>query len=255
MKSPLNIAETVNRYQLDANQTKSLIAFDHFIWTDFKINSIEDIIFFEKKYKEYDKQFCFCCDAEIDEFSPVYMNDGLLSLLSKGSFQNFQSDIEKNHLYSSFKELGLSDTEIVIISTFLANISGLYRKDAYHNGIPPFVDSLCTILNNALSKMPHYSGDVVRKCHEYDNSAFNVGDIFIPDFCLTTSKDMKWECECENRYKIKPLDYTETKARDISSIVKNGESQVTFLQDAKFVVTAIRDWGKGKKQLEMQEIV
>ena len=255
MKSPLNIAKTVNRYQLDADKIKLLKSFDSFIWSDFKVNSVEDIIFFEKKYIEYENQFSHCFDSEVGEPSPVYMYDGLLSLISKGSIQKFQSDIEKNCLYSPLKELGLSDLEIVIIATFLADISGLYRKDAYRDGIPPFVDSICTILNDAISKLPIYSGDVVRKCHEYDRFDFKEGDIFMPGFCLTTSKDIKWECKCNNRYKIKTLSNIDTKARDISSIYENGEKQITFLNNAKFIITGVTDWGQGKQQIEMQEIV
>ncbi len=52
-----------------------------------------------------------------------------------------------------------------------------------------------------------------------------------------------------------PLDAEHTKARKLFGIHNISEKQVTFLQDARFRVTGIGDWGEGKKQFEMQEIV
>ena len=54
MQSPLNISETVQRYGLDEQLTLKLIAFDTFIWQDIKVNTVENLIAFEKNYKEYD---------------------------------------------------------------------------------------------------------------------------------------------------------------------------------------------------------
>lgn len=255
MKSPLNISETVKRYGLDEDmsQKQQLIAFDSFIWQDCQISTVDELVSFEKKYQKYSEKFEFCFDSEVGEFSPVYMCDGNLDLLCKGAFQRTAKNREKDSLYLKFIEAGLNDLEAVVIITFLAEISGIYRKDSYQFGVPPFIESVCRILNNAISKLPVYTKIVVRACNEYDRADFKIGDIFRPGFCLTTSADQTWKDVSENRYSIKPLDSTHTKARNLFNIRDILEMQVTFLQDAQFLVTGVSDWGDGKKQFEMEE--
>ncbi len=254
MKSPLNIEETAARYGFneEPDLKEELIAFDQFIWQDCEINTVEDLVAYEKQYQELSQGLDFCYDSEVGEFSPVYMRDGEMCLLGKGAFQRTANG--KGELYAKFVEAGLSDLEAVVIITFLAEISGLYRKDAYHYGIPPFVQSVCEILNSGISKLPAFTETVVRACNEYDKADFKVGDEFTPGFCLSCSADLTWENTSENRYKIKPLDTEHTKARNLFCIRNISEQQVTFLQDAKFRITGINDWGEGKKQFEMQEI-
>lgn len=254
MKSPLNISETAKRYSLDENlaMKQQLIAFDNFIWQDYKIETLEDLKEFEKGYQEHGKTLAFCYDTEVDEFSSVFMCDGEMTLLDRGAFH--RSAKSKGELHSKFIEAGLSELETVVVKTFLADISGLYRKDAYHFGVPPFVQAVCEVLNNALAKLPAYTETVVRACNEYDRDNFKVGDVFTPGFCLTCSADLSWENESENRYKITPLDSDHTKARKLFGIHNISEKQVTFLQDASFCITEINDWGEGKKQFEMQEV-
>lgn len=252
MKSPLNIGETVTRYSLDAKLKKQLIAFDKHIWQDCQIRSIADLTAFEKKYQELGKNFDFCYDTEVNEFAPVFMCDGEMTLLDKGALQRFSKS--KGNISSKCAEYGLSELETVVLITFFAEISGLYRKDAYHFGIPPFVTNACNVLNSAITKLPVYTETVVRACNRYDKADFKVGDVFAPGFCLTCSADQTWENETENRYKIQPLDAEHTKARSLYSVNDISEKQVTFLQDASFRITAINDWGEGKKEIEMEEI-
>ena len=241
MKSPLNIEETAARYCLnEAPELKEeLIAFDQFIWQDCEINTVEDLVAYEKQYQELSQGLDFCCDGE-------------MCLLGKGAFQRTANG--KGELYAKFVEAGLSDLEAVVIITFLAEISGLYRKDAYHYGVPPFVQSVCEILNSGISKLPAFTETVVRACNEYDKADFKVGDEFTPGFCLTCSADLTWENTSENRYKIITLDAEHTKSRNLFCIHNISEQQVTFLPDAKFRITGISDWGEGKKQFDMQEI-
>ena len=255
MKSPLNISETAKRYGLDEDMAlkQQLIAFDNYIWQDCIIDSVEKLKEFEKGYQEKGKNFGFCYDTEVNEFSPVFMCDGEMSLLDKGAFQRTAKS--KGDLYTKFIEAGFSELETVVVKTFLADISGLYRKDAYHFGVPPFVLEVCEVLNSALAKLPAYSEIVVRACNDYDRADFNVDDVFSPGFCLTCSADLTWENESKNRYMITPLDAEHTKARKLFGIHNISEQQVTFLQDSSFRVTEINDWGNGKKQFEMQEIV
>lgn len=254
MRSPLNITETVKRYGLEEDLAlkQQLIAFDKFNWQNCQIKSIDELVAFEKAYQEYDKKFEFCYDTKVNEFSSVYMCNGEMTLLCKGAFQ--RTSKSEGKLHTKLLDAGLSDLESVYVRTFLAEISGLYRKDSYHNGIPPFIQSVCDGLNNALAKLSTYTDTVVRACNDYDKVDFKVGDIFTPGFCLTCSADLTWENESKNRYKIKPLDSEHTKARNLFCIYNISEQQVTFLQDASFRITGINDWGEGKKQIEMQEI-
>lgn len=254
MKSPLNIEKTAARYCLnDTPELKEkLIAFDKFIWQEFKINTVGDLVTFEQQYQRLGETFDFCYDSEVEEFSSVYMCNGEMCLLGKGAFQRTANGT--GELYTKFVEAGLSDIEAVVVLTFLAEISGLYRKDAYHYGIPPFVQAVCDILNRGISRLPTYPDVVVRACNDYDKTDFNVGEVFTPGFCLTCSADLGWKDTAENRYKITPLDAEHTKARNLFYIHNISEQQVTFLQDATFRITGISNWGEGKKQIEMQEI-
>lgn len=252
MTSPLDIDRTAKQYNLDAELKEQLIACDKNIWQDCQIKTVDDLVAFEKGYKELGKNLDFCFDSEVEEFAPVYMMDGEMCLLDKGAFQRTANG--KGELLPKFMSAGLSDAEAVVIITFLAEISGLYRKDAYHFGIPPFVHAVCEVLNRAVAKLPAYSETVVRACNEYDKADFNIGDVFTPAFCLTTSADLTWENTSENRYRIQPLDAEHTKARSIFSIHDISEKQVTFLDDASFRITAINEWGEGKKEFVMEEI-
>lgn len=254
MRSPLNIEETAARFSFNEEPKlkEELIAFDQFIWQDCEINTIKDLVAYEKQYQELGRGLDFCYDSEFGEFSPVYMCDGEMCLLEKGAFQRTAKG--NGELFQKFVAAGLSDLESVVVITFLAEISGLYRKDAYHYGVPPFVQSVCELLNSGISKLPAYPGIVVRACNDYDKADFNVGDLFITNYCLTCSADLSWENTGENRYKITPLDAEHTKARNLFCIRNISEMQVTFMQDAKFRITGISAWGEGKKQFEMQEI-
>lgn len=255
MKSPLNISETTKRYCFDEDIAlkQQLITFDNYIWQDCQIDSVEKLSLFEKGYQEKGKNFGFCYDTEVNEFSPVFMCDGEMTLLDKGAFQRAAKS--KGELHTKFIKTGLSELETVVVKTFLAEISGLYRKDAYHFGVPPFVLSVCEVLNSALAKLPIYTETVVRACNDYDKADFNIGDIFTPGFCLTCSADLNWKDYSNNRYRIHPLQQN-SKARAIFQVYQHGdESQVNFLQDAQFRVVEINPWGdEGYKEFVMEEI-
>ena len=255
MKSLLNIEETAARYGLneDLELKEELIALDNFIWQNCEINTVDDLVAFEKQYQELGKNLDFCYDSEVEEFSPVYMCDGEMCLLEQGAFQRTAKG--NGELFQMFVAAGLSDLEAVVVITFLVEISGLYRKDAYHHGVPPFVKAVCEILNSGISKLPAYSGTVVRACNDYDKADFRIGDIFTPGYCLTCSADYEnWKDGSRNRYVITTLDSEHTKARNLFCIHDISEQQVTFLQNARFRITSVSDRGEGKKQVEMQEI-
>lgn len=252
--SPLDLGKTVKRYGLDDSQTEILIAFDSFIWRDHEINTVNDIVNFEKDYSQYCNEFGFVYDSEIDEFGSIEMKDGPACLLCRKRFLQLSKNIELPDYGQRFKKEGLNLLEVLILRTFLADLSEMYRLDAYYYGLPPFVKRICDILNNALLKLPVYNEWVVRKCNEYDNVNFVKDDLFSPGFCLTTSADTTWTDKSENRYRIKPLEDGLSKARAIFQIIDNPEKQVSFLQNAMFRITAINFWGNNKKEIVMVEI-
>lgn len=252
MKTPLDIMSTVKRYGLNQQEQERLIQFSDFIWQECSIQSVDDLVAFEKKYCEYDKEFDFCYDTEHETFNAVDMHDFEMCLLTKCTFEAISRHIN-DRCFNNPSNAKLTELERVVIYSFIANISGLYRKDAYYYGIPPFVETVCNILNSAISKLAPYSDTVVRACNKYDKSIFQNGDKFQPQFCLTCSADLTWKNQNENRYIIHPLDSIYTKARSVFSICNNSEKQVTFLQDASFKITDIKEWGNDKLQIEMQE--
>ena len=74
MKSPLNIAETVKRYSLDAEMKKKLIVFDRFIWKDYIISSVSKLLVYENEYQSRSKEFDSCYDTVENEFEPINMH-------------------------------------------------------------------------------------------------------------------------------------------------------------------------------------
>ena len=255
MQSPLNIDQTVERYNLDEDMKESLIAFDCFIWKDCRIESVEQLVDYEKDYQSFYKSFGFCYDNKIGQFGCVEMNDGLLSLLHKGRFQQFSKGIKEDPVGKDFMAAGLTELEALMIKVFRADLSGLFRLDAYYYRVPPVAQSLCEILNSALEKLPPVSEPLIRKCNEYDKVDFQVGDVFEPGFCLTTSADPTWGDDTSvNLYRITPLNEVQTKARAMYLVNNNAEFQVTFLQDTRFRIVSINGGEEGKKEIVMEEI-
>ena len=85
--------------------------------------------------------------------------------------------------------------------------------------------------------------------------AFRIGDIFKPGFCLTTSSDSTWgDDTAANLYRISTLDVTRTRARALYLVKNNTEYQVSFLQEAQFRVTSIKDRGEGALEISMEEL-
>ncbi len=253
MQSPLNIKQTVENYSLGDSVDK-LIEFDSFIWQDIEIVSVVQLLEFEKQYQEYASIFNHCFDSEVGEFGCVDMKDGSMHCLEKGRFQLFAKEFEQNPVAQAYLEVGLTDLEALVIMTFLADLSVLYRLDSYPYGVPPFVSSIISILDRALRKLPVYNDTVVRACKEHDRCMFKMDEVFSPNFFITTSADLGWADETRNRYRITPLRSDDTKARALFKISDNTEKQVTFLQGTRFRINSIQDWGDGKKEIIMSEI-
>lgn len=224
-----------------------------FIFQPYEISSIDDILAFENRYRELVSRTPQVWNEDIGEWCDVDFNDGSLDYLLKGRFSHFASD-RKSPVGQDFIKHGLTELEALVLSTFLADISGLYRLDSYHYGVPPFVENICRILDNGLSQLPPFEGEVYRRCNEYDKADFTVGEIFAPSFALTTSFE-QWNDSSENLYIIKTLPQESTKARNIYAVRSIGnEYQVTFMRGARFVVNKVEPWGNGLHSVTMQEI-
>lgn len=136
MKSPLDIDKTVKRYGLDDELKKKLILFDDFIWQEFSVKDVEQVVGFEKEYRKLSDSLGFVYDGDFGDVESVEMMNGTMDLLLKGRFQQL-SKIDT--LGSRFLDAGLNELETLVIKTFYADLSGLYRLDAYHSGVPPFI--------------------------------------------------------------------------------------------------------------------
>ena len=94
---------------------------------------------------------------------------------------------------------------------------------------------------------------VVRLCNDYDKADFEVGDV-LPRSFVICSADLTWENKSVNRYIIKTFDAEHNKAWNLFDLYYISEKQVTFIQDAKFCITAISDLGVEVKQINIKKI-
>ena len=249
----MDIEAATQRYNLDEEMKAAVTAFDQFIWQNCMIGSVEQLVEFEREYQHHDRGLGMVYDNELSCFGDVDMENGPMSLLSYGSFQDLAEGFEEDIINNKFLTAGLTDLETIEIRSMRADISIMYRPDVYYGNIPPFVLRICDILNSALSKLPVYTQWVVRACKDHDKADFQVGDVFTPGYSLTTSADVdNWKDDSAYRYRIKPLDEATTKARAMFLIDDTPEKQVNFLQDASFRIVEVNDWGEGKKEFVME---
>lgn len=229
---------------------------DSFIWKPWTIESIEDILKFEQQYQELVKNTPddWTCDGG---FVPHDFGDGSLCLMGRGHFK-IMADVILTNPNDTFIEVGCTQCESLVLHSFIGFESRIYRRDSYYcDRIPPFADSMCEILDNALDKMPRCDcKKLYRACVYGDRENFEIGDVFAPQYTITTSADSLWKDKSVNRFVIKPLPQCKTKARSIYLVHnKANEYQVSFLSSAKFIITSIDDWGEGKKAFHMEEII
>ena len=62
MKSPLDIDKTAERYDLDEELKARLMRFDDFVWQDCSIESLEQLVAFEREFQSLDRGFDFLYD-------------------------------------------------------------------------------------------------------------------------------------------------------------------------------------------------
>lgn len=226
-----------------------------FIWKPWPIESIDDILKFERQYQELVKNTPDDWTYE-DGYIPHDFGDRSLCLMGRGHFK-IMADAILTNSNDAFIKAGCTPCESLVLHSFLGFESCLYRRDSYYGHIPPFADNMCQILDNALKKMPWCNcPELYRACVFGDRENFEIGDVFEPMYTITTSADSSWQDKSVNRFVIKPLPQCQTKARSIYIVHnKANEFQVSFLSTAKFVITSIDDWGEGNKAFHMDEII
>ncbi len=216
-----------------------------FIFESVQIDKPSDLVAFIERYRKLDEKYNpFWLEPQ------VYFHDGNLRYICKGDFEMLIDDNTDN----PFAEVGLSEMESIVLRSFVMRTSPLYRLDLYENPVPPIVITLCNILDSALNKLPRYMGEsLTRACAEDDKSDFQIGEMFIPNYALTTTADMTWVCEEGAQYIITPLKEN-TRARAIYKVNDTTEKQVTFLRDTPFVVKDIKHPRPNKTEIYFEEV-
>lgn len=226
-----------------------------FIWKPWPIESIDDILKFERQYQELVINTPDDWTYE-DGYIPHDFGDGSLCLMGRGHFK-IMADAILTNPNDAFIKAGCTPCESLVLHSFLGFESCLYRRDSYYGHIPPFADNMCQILDNALEKMPCCDCvELYRACVYGDRENFEIGEVFEPKYTITTSADSLWKDMSVNRFVIKPLPPHLTKARSIYRVHnKANECQVSFLSSAKFIITFIDNWGESNMVFYMGEIV
>lgn len=220
-----------------------------FVYAPFQIKNICDLVDFENKYCQLLSELEFSIGDVSYDF-----NECELSLLSRKPFGKVTS-LKRDELYDKFSEYKLDDIEICIIRSFLQQVSGMYRFDAYSYGLPPFAEEIIRRLQTALAKLPSYgNARVVRQLNDYDTLDLLKNDIYEPCYSMTTSANEKWNDGKGNQYVIISLPKESTKAHSII-FANTSEKQVTFLIGAKFLVDDVVKKKDGSRTIFMHEII
>ncbi len=220
------------------------------VFGEYPINSVDDIVSFEQRYNNLSLKLLYPWNDEWFDFKECN-----LSILTKNPFSlAFKFYNPNNEGIKRFLDLDLSELEIIVLKSFLAQASGIYRLDSYYYGIPPIVTHLNDALQSALKKLPSFNGNVlVRQYHEYDSDDFSVDDVFEPCYSLTTSANPEWNDGSWNQYIIRTLSYDKTKAKSLT-FVNDFEQQVTFLIGARFKIVRVEVCDVARKRIYMDEI-
>jgi hypothetical protein len=79
---------------------------------------------------------------------------------------------------------------------------------------------------------------LVRQLNNHDRAGLSKGQVYEPNYSITTSANKSWNDGTENQYVISSLPSNITKAHSIA-FASAYEQQVTFLLDARFIVENI----------------
>lgn len=228
-------------------EQSDIIEDSKFIFEPYDIEKPSDLMAFIERYRQLDAKY----NPSWMERQVSFHDGNLHYISSSGDFDR----LIKKLPHTPFSGIGLSDLESIVLSSFVMRTSGLYRLDSYKNDIPPIVLALCDILDSALNKLPMFTGEsLTRTCVKEDRFDFHIGEIFIPNYALTTSADMTWECNDGVQYIITPFK-EKTRARALYHKNDNREKQVTFLRLTPFVVKDIIFPNTNKVVINFEEIL
>ncbi|MBQ7209312.1 MAG: hypothetical protein IJS05_00225 [Paludibacteraceae bacterium] len=209
------------------------------------MNSLKPIEYFlaeETKYCETHKNDPEFMWNEEYGMQPFDMDDPL-SFLKQYRFHRMYDDICSNReKYTNvIKEFNLSDSELLMLRLFIADMSGYFRDDNYNDGVPNLVLEMQKCLYSAIEKAPIFEGcTLYRFCVSEDKVNFALGQKYTITYSLTTTTD-NWEQDT-NRYIIKTLPKLQTNARCIYRIINHGgENQVNFLPNTSFCITKVKE--------------
>ena len=171
-----------------------------------------------------------------DEFECFDVLDDPLYFLHQKPFTEFQkAHIINNNIY------GITKIEELILACFMGNISYAFRNDYYHkNSVPEIAQEMQVVLESVIRKAPKYSGEILyRFTTHHDRTRFEIGEIFTPDYSLTTTNEY-WGQERSDVYVITPLPEDQTNAHSLYMIYNHGdENQVNFLHGTYFKIDKI----------------
>lgn len=223
----------------------NIIEDSKFIFEPVQIDKPSDLKDFIERYRRLDEKY----NNLMNDYS-VSFNDGNLHHICNGDFEMLIEDNSDN----SYLKIGLSDIETIVLRSFTMRSSGLYRLDEYNCPIPPIVISLCEILDNALNKLPRFKGDLlIRACDEVDPANFQTGEMFIPNYALTTSANKNWGDGENVIYIVTPL-MEGSRACALYYVDDGPEKQVTFLRGTPFLVKDIKCPETKKIEIYLEEV-
>lgn len=218
------------------------------------MKNIEYFINKEKEFKtSHPNGMELIYDEQCKEFVHESYPDGFLL---KGMFEHFASSKPSQEMEIAIQSYNLTDVEVLILRSFLGNMSQYFRNDYFEIGeVPEVAKEMQKVLDSIIRKAPVHNGGVVyRFLNEYDKSVLKVGDIITIDHSLTTTTD-DWNQDC-NVYVVNPLSKELTSAHDLYKIINHGnENQVNFIKGTKFLVTAIKESNTGHKRFFLDEMI
>lgn len=188
-----------------------------------------------------------------DDYLSKYGNEPNLIFNDFGELEPSDFDIPDSFLrqrffhninYNDFpykndlENYNLSPIEIIILRLFIGDKSYLFRDDFYSE-IPEVVREMQIVLDIVISKAPMYDGNVLyRVLNEYDRVDLSIGEVFVPCFSLTCSKD-DWKTKADKYIIHTKVD--NTKAHSVYLFHNHGnECQVNFIKGTSFRVIDIR---------------
>ena len=158
------------------------------------MHTLQPIAYFleeETKYCEEHKNDSLLIWDEECDMQQSDMDDPL-PFLKRNRFHGIYDDIcsYREKYAKIIKEFNLSDSELLMLRLFKADLSSYFRDDMYRKDIPSFVIEMQKCLYSAINKAPIFEGDTLyRFCVCEDKVDFAPGQKYTVPYSLTTTKD------------------------------------------------------------------